>query len=157
MYCRTGITKPHCCLSSLILFQLEIFLTTLTLPSEVKAKGLKASHLQLLTILTVVLNSLIVSALAMFFVGGGLSRHDSLEIKTEESNKLGSLKGSDAQHHFKRMEERVGGKFIIRSSLSQPHHWNKTKQEPSLRFQNQKIVCSSNQFQIIPLCDFPSP
>lgn len=102
MYCRTGITKPHCCLSSLIVFQLEIFLTTLTLPSEVKAKGLKASDLQLLTILTVVLNSLIVSALAMFFVGRGLSRHDSLEIKTEESNKLSSLKlkkrikGSDA-------------------------------------------------------------
>ena len=92
MYCRTGITKPHCCLSSLILFQLEIFLTTLTLPFEVKAKGLKAFHLQFLTILTVVLISLIVSALAMFFVVAGLSRHDSLEIKTEESNKFSSLK-----------------------------------------------------------------
>ena len=94
--------KPHCPLSSLILLQLEIFLTTLRLPSDVKAKGLKAFHLQLLTILTVVLNSLMVSALAMFFVGGGLSRHDSLEIKTKKSNKFSSLKlekrieGSDA-------------------------------------------------------------
>lgn len=80
-------------------------------------------------ILTVVLNSFIVSALPRFFDGKGLSGNDSLETKTEKSNMFNSLKkkkkkckGSDAWHGLKGRVERVGAKFIILRSQGELHH-----------------------------------
>jgi len=118
-------------------------LTTLTLPSEVKAKGLKAFCRHLLTILTVVRNSLIVSALAMFFVGGGLSRHDSLEIKTEESNKFSSLK---LKKRIKGKGREGGGQIYNPELPKSTSSLEQSKTGTKSKILEPKIVCSSNQF-----------